>query len=126
MNVLQQALEALEMLTESYDDNAVGIEIDAIHALRKALEQEPVAWMWTINNGGGYSSRGIGFEKTDIPFAAHTPLYTHPQPKREPLTHEDFLDWYDNAHWGNEDFKQSCERAFEAGWQAAHGIKGEA
>ena len=25
-----------------------------------------------------------------------------------------FLDWYDNAHWGNEDFKQGCERAWEA------------
>jgi hypothetical protein len=50
--VLQQALKALEVLTDTYDDNAVGIEIDAIHALRAALAehtpkqevQEPVAW----------------------------------------------------------------------------------
>ena len=35
--VLEQALEALEVLTDNYDDNAVGIEIDAIIALRKRL-----------------------------------------------------------------------------------------
>ncbi len=41
-------------------------------------EQEPVAWMWDVNNGAGYSSKGIGFYQTDIPFAKHTPLYTAP------------------------------------------------
>jgi len=41
-------------------------------------EQEPVAWMWDVNNGGGYTSRGVGLYQTDIPFAKHTPLYTHP------------------------------------------------
>ena len=25
-----------------------------------------------------------------------------------------FLDWYDNAHWGNEDFKEGCWRAWDA------------
>ena len=25
-----------------------------------------------------------------------------------------FLDWYDNAHWGNEDFKDGCWRAWDA------------
>ena len=42
---MQRALEALEVVTDNYDDNAVGIEIDAIIALRKRLaqpEQEPV------------------------------------------------------------------------------------
>ena len=44
--IMQMALEALEVLTDNYDDNAVGIEIDAIIALRERLaqpEQEPVA-----------------------------------------------------------------------------------
>ena len=50
-------------------------------------EQEPVAWMWDVNNGAGYSTRGIGFYQTDIPFAKHTPLYTTP-PHRKPLTPE--------------------------------------
>lgn len=43
--IMQMALEALEVLTDNYDDNAVGIEIDAIIALRERLaqpEQEPV------------------------------------------------------------------------------------
>ena len=35
--IMQQALEALEALTDNYDDNAVGKEIDAIIALRKRL-----------------------------------------------------------------------------------------
>jgi hypothetical protein len=25
-----------------------------------------------------------------------------------------FLDWYDNAHWGNEDFKEGCHRSWNA------------
>jgi hypothetical protein len=25
-----------------------------------------------------------------------------------------FLDWYNNAHWGNEDFKEGCHRSWNA------------
>jgi hypothetical protein len=49
-----------------------------VQRLGQEIEQEPVAWMWDVNNGAGYSSRGIGFYQTDIPFAKHTPLYTIP------------------------------------------------
>ena len=35
--LLEQALEALEIATEDYDDSAVGLEIDAIQALRAEL-----------------------------------------------------------------------------------------
>jgi hypothetical protein len=31
--------------------------------------------------------------------------------KNEPM---EFFDWYDNAHWGNEDFKEGCHRAWNA------------
>ena len=31
--------------------------------------------------------------------------------KQDPVA---FLDWYDNAHWGNEDFKDGCWRAWDA------------
>ena len=31
--------------------------------------------------------------------------------KDEPV---EFFDWYDNAHWGNEDFKDGCHRAWNA------------
>jgi hypothetical protein len=26
----------------------------------------------------------------------------------------EFFDWYDNAHWGNEDFKEGCHRSWNA------------
>jgi hypothetical protein len=48
----------------------------------------PVAWAWNVDSGAGYSSRGIGFEQTNIPFAKHTPLYAAPplaQPEPEPV-----------------------------------------
>lgn len=39
--VLKQALEALQMLTDGYDDNVVGLEVDAIAALKQALKDQP-------------------------------------------------------------------------------------
>lgn len=45
-------------------------------------EPKPVAWMWDVYNGAGYTSRGIDFYPTNIPFAKHTALYAAP-PKRE-------------------------------------------
>jgi hypothetical protein len=32
-------------------------------------------------------------------------------PVQEPVG---FFDWYDNAHWGNEDFKEGCHRSWNA------------
>jgi hypothetical protein len=52
--------------------------VDDVVAALAQPEQEPVAWMWDVNNGGGYTSRGVGLYQTDIPFAKHTPLYTTP------------------------------------------------
>jgi len=75
-------------------------------------EQEPVAW----------ADHGVVNWIADKQFKHASLLYTHP-PQRKPLTDGDFLDWYDSAIWGNEDFKQCCQIAFEAGWQFAHGIK---
>jgi hypothetical protein len=34
-----------------------------------------------------------------------------PAPVQEPVA---FLHWYDNAHWGNEDFKEGCHRSWDA------------
>jgi len=48
--------------------------------------QEPAAWVWTVNSGAGYITRGVGFDKTDIPFAKHTPLYFAP-PQRQQRTY---------------------------------------
>jgi hypothetical protein len=61
---------------------------EAITAIKERLaqpEQEPVAWMWDVNNGGGYTTRDVGLYQTSIPFAKHTPLYATP-PQRKPLT----------------------------------------
>lgn len=41
--LLEQALEALELATEDYDDSAVGIEIESIHSLRAALSAPATA-----------------------------------------------------------------------------------
>ena len=59
----------------------------------KQPEQEPVAWMWDVYSGAGYTSRGIDFYPTNIPFAKHTPLYATP-PQREwvDLTEEEIED----------------------------------
>ena len=108
MNVLQLALNALEYTYK--EGNSVA---DAIEALRKALEQEPVAWMWTVNNGGGYSSRGIGFEQTDIPFAVHTPLYTQPK-KWVGLTDEEREEIHDSFEFQNKWDGWEYEKAIEA------------
>ena len=89
--VMQMALQKMEYMLrngEWYEPEK------AIEALRAALAQPektdmqigltyeeanpPVAWAWDVDNGAGYSSRGIGFEQTNIPFAKHTPLYTAP------------------------------------------------
>ena len=44
--LLEQALEALELVTEDYDDSAVGLEIEAIQALRAALAAPATAPAW--------------------------------------------------------------------------------
>lgn len=49
-------------------------------------KQEPAAWMWDVYSGAGYTSRGIDFYPTNIPFAKHTPLYTAPQREWVDLT----------------------------------------
>jgi hypothetical protein len=38
-------------------------------------------------------------------------LLEQPEPVQGPQT---FLHWYDNAHWGNEDFKDGCHRSWNA------------
>jgi hypothetical protein len=93
--LLRQALEALEMLTDCYDDSAVGLEIDAIKALRAALaeqpvEQEPVAWMYDTTWVDG--SELIDWISTAHPETTALPeekphnirpLYTTPQPRHK-------------------------------------------
>ena len=59
-----------------------GFVTNKIIAALAQPEPEPVAWMWDVYSGAGYTSRGVDFLPTNIPSAKHTPLYAAP-PKRE-------------------------------------------
>ena len=81
-------IEAMKQLVEAltnYDMLGVPEIEDAIaagrQAIAKAEKQEPVAWRWETHNGYAYSEEHYEGENGQ-------PLYTHPQPKREPLTDE--------------------------------------
>ena len=90
----QQVLDALEYNQANWQGKDKAIE-----TLRTRLEQpepEPVAWAWGINSGAGYYTRGVGFDKTDIPFAKHIPLYaTPPQREWQGLTYQEIKEILD-------------------------------
>ena len=104
---LKEALAQEKALQALHNENErLGLYKDAY------AEQEPVAWMWDVNNGGGYTTRDVGLYQTSIPFAKHTPLYTHPPQRTEQpaqrtwvgLTEQD-LDYLCNlAYTGDEEF----------------------
>ena len=52
-----------------------------------------------------------GWERLDKEYEAITAIKAALEAKDEPV---EFFDWYDNAHWGNEDFKEGCHRAWNA------------
>ena len=100
----------------------------AFDALRAALEQpqvehEPVAWMWKFefDEGAAFSTKEPTISICDG--VEYVPLYTHPQPKREPLTDEaEHQCPYPKAN-------PSTRNAWLDGWEAAeraHGIGGDA
>ena len=82
---------------------------------RSVLEQEPVAFMYEYAEGWTTQLRFDGSKPLQV-----IPLYTHPQPRREPLTDEqlDALRIEGRQHWLG---KRQIARAIEA----AHGIVGE-
>jgi hypothetical protein len=69
---------------------------EAITSLRQAIaeaeKQEPVAWMY-VNKDGECEQIEYG-EAIDDPSV--TLLYDHPQPKREPLTDDEFISMIDS------------------------------
>ena len=66
-----RALEALEMLTDTYDDGAVGLEIDAIEALRAALAQPDVPDGWVPP--AGMKAAKVGYVR-DGKLRTYTPM----------------------------------------------------
>jgi len=77
--------------------------------------------VWTVNSGAGYITRGVGFDKADIPFAKHTPLYFAPPQRQQRtytlrkwqgLTDEDWIigkrsaDYIAGAEWAEAKLKE--------------------
>jgi hypothetical protein len=96
---LDLALEALKKSTDNFPANvqhrkaitaikqARALDKKAENARELGLDYEPVLDVSLIDEG-----------KTAAPV-------------QEPMA---FFDWYDNAHWGNEDFKEGCHRSWNA------------
>jgi hypothetical protein len=78
----QQVLDALEKISMGGHPDWANDVIPILRAQLSQPEPEPIAWAWGVNSGAGYYTRGIGFDKTDIPFAKHIPLYATP-PQRD-------------------------------------------
>jgi len=84
-------------------------------------QQEPVAWedlLGAIARGWCHpqNARKTMDVQLGVAIAKEIQdLYTTPpaalQPEQEPVA---FFDWYDNAIWGNEDFKEGCHRSWHA------------
>jgi hypothetical protein len=54
----------------------------------------------------------LGFDVVlDESLPPNTMNFVQSAPVQEPV---EFFDWYDNAHWGNEDFKEGCHRSWNA------------
>lgn len=99
---------------------------ELLNKLKSQAQQEPVGCEGAIVNGRVYADRlehDYKFECEAGPLHLCTDWvefrrcfewlaqHTSPPAQQEPVA---FLDWYDNAHWGNEDFKAGCWRAWDA------------
>jgi len=85
---MRQSIKDGEMFTRYHfaklvAERALADPMREVQRLGQEIEQEPVAWMWDVDNGGGYTTRDVGLYQTSIPFAKHTPLYTHPPQRTE-------------------------------------------
>jgi hypothetical protein len=131
--VLQEAIaEASEdgLYREGYRNGyAFGEAAGKRQAIAEAEKQEPVAW---IHKQTGVITKEWSFDK-DL----FDPLYTHPQPKQEPLTDEDTVALIKECRdafaeelsaWDIEPPLHHVQQGHDkcVKWLAAHGIKGEA
>ena len=151
-SVVEQALEAWEQargalayvavgnapsnpnLARSTCSQAVWVLDNAEPALRAALEQpqveqEPVAWM--VVEWSGTGMRHLTFDeppttpsvRDEVVKPVWTPLYTHPQTPRQPLTDEEIL----KLGWAVTPYANQMEiLAIARAVERAHEIGGEA
>jgi len=97
---LKLALKSLEEIAENattaYYDDWCGAEAEqALTAIKAALAQpaqEPTSGDYALGYAEGFND-------------------ACKKPAQEPVA---FLDWYENAIWGNEDFQDGCHRAWDA------------
>jgi hypothetical protein len=123
---MEQALEALER--GLFKGELIAMREQAITALRAALaepQQEPVAW--GIPNIYGEIYDVISPDEHARCEGKYTvPLYTAPQPRREPLTDEEILEikeCYSNEFGLEDKYAKDFARAVIAAYRAKQGEK---
>ena len=114
---LEIALEALELHGKQYPHMVKGYCLDAIAAIKEALEtkDEPVAYINVEERKLEWANKFITWETPTVVNLPKIPLYTTPQ--RKPLTREDI----DRLH--EEDCFSGNIYEITAEIEAAHGIK---
>ncbi|MFM2239060.1 MAG: hypothetical protein RJA69_434 [Pseudomonadota bacterium] len=128
---LDLALEALEScgaghITDGgnqwHDEKLVDKAITAIKQARAldkkaenarelGLDYEPVAWVEYETGNHTKRPQNCGTGYCSCVECVMEPAPVQSAERGEPVA---FFDWYDNAHWGNEDFKEGCHRAWNA------------
>ena len=88
-------------------------------AQQPQVEQEPVAWIENVEGGIGYNPYHEAARK--LPDGVRFDLYTHPQPKREPLTGERIAAIYRSVWTAHDEADEVM--AFARAIEAAHNIK---
>lgn len=118
-SVVEQALEALQATGTGYEPpDQLRKEMLACRALRAALEQSQVEQETVGEAGPMPGTDGFTmtcFRASDVP--AGTKLYTHPQPKRQPLTDEQIIGavYGDTVGYSHIEFARAIERAHGIG-----------
>jgi hypothetical protein len=129
IEAMQQALKALEGVISAHGYQG-GTPVEAVAALRKAIEQEeqaqPVAWMVYTQDGKSVCVTDNPADFTEQHRAL--PLYTSPLP-RKPLTDEqimanEVLRYHFALNGGEGPISKQGRKIIDA-IEAAHGIKGQ-
>jgi hypothetical protein len=135
IEAMKQALEALEYYLNEKSNwkYAAVVTITSLRqSIAEAEKQEPKAWRYSFTHSSaiGHGDHDIGplvTDKKDVAFGVgcfgQEPLDTHPQPKREPLTDEQFQTIRNSLSrqdgWDGDGWDLALKEAIEA----AHGIK---
>jgi len=80
-------------------------------ALRLALEAFEEIADWYVHDRSVGALADSMYEASCLAKVQAAAIKAALEAKDEPVA---FFDWYDNAHWGNEDFKEGCHRAWNA------------